>query len=81
MAYVTVSTNVDVDVDLDDIDTDDLIEELGDRGYVIFKEKDHKPLSEQAVWDLWLSWQHDKDEFFEKKLKQFFSEQLNINVQ
>ena len=81
MAYVTVRTDVDVEIDLYDINTDDLIEELSDRGYVIFKEKDHKPLSEQAVWDLWLSWQHDKDEFFEKNLKKFFSEHLNINVQ
>lgn len=80
MAYVTVRTYVDVDILLEDIDTDDLIEELSDRGYFIFKEKDLKSLSEQAVWDLWLSWQHDKDEFFEKKLKQFFSKQLNIEV-
>jgi len=32
MTYKTVSTYVDVDVDLEDFDTDDLIEELENRG-------------------------------------------------
>ena len=32
MTYRTVSTYVDVDVDLEDFDTDDLIEELENRG-------------------------------------------------
>ena len=33
---VTVTTDVDVDVDLDDFDTDDLIDELDNRGYTVF---------------------------------------------
>ena len=73
MAYV------EVDIDLGEFDTSDLITELQDRGYNVFDKTEHD-LTEDAVWKLWLSWQHDKDEFFEKKLKQFFSEQLNINV-
>lgn len=32
MTYRTISTYVDVDVDLEDFDTDDLIEELENRG-------------------------------------------------
>ena len=32
----TVTVDVDVDVDLDDFDTDDLIDELDDRGYKVF---------------------------------------------
>jgi hypothetical protein len=32
MAYKTIYTEVEVDVDLDDFDTDDLVEELENRG-------------------------------------------------
>lgn len=31
------TVNIDVDVDLDDFDTDDLIEELENRGYTVIK--------------------------------------------
>lgn len=76
MPYVSV----EVDVDLGEFDICDLIEEVQDRGYDVF-DKTEAALTEQAVWDLWKSYLHDKDEFFEKNLKKFFSEQLNINVQ
>jgi hypothetical protein len=78
--YVTVYTEVEVDVDLSDLNITSLIEEVQDRGYDVF-DKTEAAATEQAVWDLWKSYQHDKDEFFEKNLKKFFSEQLNINVQ
>jgi hypothetical protein len=80
MSYVTVYKEVEVDIEMDDLESSDLIEELEDRGYHVFKEGEKLPI-EDSVWDLWLSYQHDKDEFFEKNLKKFFSEQLNINVQ
>ena len=35
MTYRTISTYVDVDVDMDDFDSDELIEELESRGYVV----------------------------------------------
>lgn len=73
MAYVNVY------IDLREFSTSELIEEVNDRGYLTIKEGEKIPIDD-AVWDLWLSWQHDKDDFFEKKLKDFFSEQLNINV-
>lgn len=73
MAYV------EVDIDLSEFSTSDLIEEVQDRGYDVF-DKTERSGTEEAVWKLWLSYQHDKDEFFEKNLKKFFSNQLNINV-
>ena len=73
MAYV------EVDIDLSEFSTSDFIEEVQDRGYDVF-DKTERSGTEEAVWKLWLSYQHDKDEFFEKNLKKFFSNQLNINV-
>lgn len=35
MTYKTIYTEVEVDVDLDEFDTEDLIEELEDRGYMV----------------------------------------------
>lgn len=35
MTYRTISANVDVEVDLEEFDTDDLIDELECRGYVV----------------------------------------------
>ena len=37
-----VDVNVEVDVDLDQFDTDDLIEELEDRGYTIVSNKSNE---------------------------------------
>lgn len=73
MAYVSV------DIDMNEFDTHDLIEEVQNRGYDVYDSTEQTE-TERSVWELWLSWQHDKDEFFEKNLKKFFSEQLNINV-
>lgn len=73
MAYV------EVDIDLNEFDTHDLIEEVQNRGYDVY-DRTEQTGTEEAVWQLWLSWQHDKEEFFEKNLKKFFSNQLNINV-
>lgn len=73
MAYVSV------DIDMNEFDTHDLIEEVQNRGYDVYDSTEQTE-TERAVWELWLSWQHDKDEFFEKNLKKFFSNQLNINV-
>ncbi len=33
----TVYTTVDIDIDFDDLDTDDLIEELQERGYMVYQ--------------------------------------------
>lgn len=76
MPYATI------EVYMGEFDDNILIEELEYRGYTVttMTEKQIKHYSEDEVWKLWLSWQHDKDEFFEKKLKQFFSEQLDIEV-
>lgn len=38
MAYKTVEAYVEVDVDLDEFDDDQLVEEMEERGYQVFKE-------------------------------------------
>ena len=36
--YSTIYTTVDIDVDFDDLDTDDLIDELQERGYTVYED-------------------------------------------
>lgn len=79
MGTFTINKYVEVDVDMDEFETHELIEEVQNRGYDVYDSSEQTE-TERAVWELWLSWQHDKEEFFEKNLKKFFSNQLNINV-
>jgi hypothetical protein len=47
MRYTTVS--VDVDVDFDDLDTDDLIDELKSRGYMVNTEESVSQIDEECI--------------------------------
>ena len=75
MGRKTVSVDVDVDVDIDDFATDDLIDELEYRGYVVF-DKNHEKARETNVdrilWLIRQSYITDTPEnfrkFFEQKL-------------
>jgi hypothetical protein len=72
MTRRTVNVEVDVDVDIDDFDTDDLIDELEDRGYVVLDEKDEKARETSAERILWLireSYITDTPENFRKLLE------------
>ena len=67
MPYRTVE--VEVDYDLEEFDDYDLIQELEERGYVIFKEKD-------ALNDLYESYVLGDRTKFNKTLSDIFYEQL-----
>jgi predicted glycosyltransferase len=67
MPYRTVE--VEVDYDLEEFDDYDLIQELEERGYVIFKEKD-------ALNDLYESYVLGDRTKFDKTLSNIFYEQL-----
>ena len=53
MRYKTITTEVDVDVDLSDFDTDDLVDELSERGVQGMSVEDDETLTK-----IWL---HDRE--------------------
>jgi hypothetical protein len=72
MSKRTVTVDVDVDVDIDDFDTDDLIDELEDRGYVVLDEKEERSRETRLERILWLirqSYITDNPENFHKLLE------------
>jgi lipoate-protein ligase A len=73
MGRKTVS--VDVDVYIDDFDTDELIDELEHRGYVVVdknKEKAIETYSERILWLIRQSYITDTPEDFRKFLESKF---------
>lgn len=84
----TVNVNANVDVDLDDFNTEDLIEELEIRGFIVMDKDDsdgpehlkdniHRLKEDFILWkDLGM-----KNEVFERILKDFFKETINEYIQ
>lgn len=84
----TVNVNANVDVDLDDFNTDDLIEELEIRGFIVM-DKDHSDGPEylkdniHKLKDEFINWYQFgmKNENFEKIMKQFFINTIDEHIQ
>ena len=83
MAYI--SQNVEVEVYLDEFHDDDLIDEIIDRGYEVYNKGEVKKTSESEkshmikdISDLYSTYTTCSRELFEKQLKKFFSEHLNV---
>ena len=72
---VSVTTEVNVDIDLADIE-DDIIDHLENNGYRVIA-GDEKDIIDQ-IHNLYRD--YISNENFERKLKTFFEEQLNILV-
>ena len=71
----TVSVDVDVDVDIDDFDSEDLIDELEHRGYVVLdkdEEKARETNSDRILWLIRQSYITDTPENFRKFLEAKF---------
>ena len=84
----TVSAYVDVEVDLDDFVTDDLIEELEDRGFIVMDKDDsdgpeHLKDNIHRLKEDFIEWYQFgmKNENFENRLKEFFKETINEYIQ
>jgi len=74
----TITT--DIDFDLDQVDDYYLIDELESRGYAVYG-KCHKPnITRYFVEELCSTYQTMSPEFFEKELKKFFREHLDVNI-
>jgi hypothetical protein len=83
MPTKTVREYVELDVhfELDDFETDDLIEELEDRGLNVLDKEDSGSMSDAAkdeIYDLYRDYISGND--FERKLKVFFEGQLGFIV-
>ncbi len=84
----TITTEVQVDVDLEDIDTDELIDEIEDRGFSVISRDEATMQNEAIVDDIhnlyqdFILWNDTMmaDKQFGIILKQFFSEHLDKNV-
>lgn len=79
----TVSAYVDVDVELDDFVTDDLIEELEARGFIVMDKDDsdgpeHLKDNIHRLKEDFINWYQFgmKNENFENRLKEFFKETI-----
>lgn len=79
----TVNTYVDVDVELDDFVTDDLIEELEARGFIVMDKDDsdgpeHLKDNIHRLKEDFINWYQFgmKNENFERTMKEFFKETI-----
>ena len=83
MPTVTVykEVAVDVDIDLCDYDTDELVDEIENRGLTVIEKEDSGAMSEAAkdeIYDLYREYVSGKD--FDRKIKNFFEENLGFLV-
>ena len=72
MGRRTVTVDVEVDVDIDDFDSEDFIDELERRGYVVLdknEEKARETNSERILWLIRQSYITDTPENFRKFLE------------
>jgi hypothetical protein len=83
MAYIT--TNVEVEVYLEEFDDDDLIDEIESRGYEVFTKNasranagESAEFPNKSVEELYTTYTTCSPEFFDRELKKFFSEHLNV---
>ena len=73
----TITQTVDVDFDLNDIDDNDLIDIVQERGYTVYDKLHHK---DDDIRKLYTTYMTMSPEFFEKELKKYFREKLNVNL-
>ncbi len=87
----TITTEVQVEIDLEDISSDELIDELEDRGFTVVdpgEKKESVQENEKVLDDIhnlyqdFLLWKDlgMKNEMFEKILKEFFKDTIDEYV-
>jgi len=67
------------DLEIGDFDDDELIDELKDRGFIVYS-KDENLTSKSTIGELYTTYQTMSQEFFEKELKKFFREHLGVSI-
>lgn len=80
----TIHTEVEVDVELDEFSTNDLIDELRERGYSVEAKDEVTTLEDQILTlkDDFINWYQFgmKNETFEKIMQKFFKETIDEHV-
>jgi hypothetical protein len=83
MAYVT--TSVDVEVYLEKFDDDDLVNEVRSRGYEVFNKNEVSNVKtsdtshyDKSISDLYNTYMTCSPELFNRELKKFFREYLDV---
>lgn len=76
MPYIDTTVHVDAE-DFDDVD---LIDELKSRGYKVLDDQDYiGNLPPASIQDLYTTYTTMSPEFFQKELKKYFRDNLNVN--
>ena len=65
--------------DINDINDDQLITEIKSRGYITYGSGQLPNIPKENVEELYTTYKTMSPEFFEKKLKKFFREHLEVN--
>ena len=68
------------DTDISEFDEDDLIEEIERRGYTAYGKGYSPNIPRKYIQDLYSTYSTMSPEFFEKELKKFFREHLEVNT-
>jgi hypothetical protein len=67
------------DLELGDCDDDELIDELKDRGFIVYSKDENHTLT-STIGELYTTYLTMSPEFFEKELKKFFREHLDVSA-
>jgi hypothetical protein len=77
MAYREVWVD---DIELGDCDDDELVNELKDRGFIVYSKDEDVSTPKSTIGELYTTYQTMSSEFFEKELKKFFREHLDVSI-
>ena len=83
-----IVTEIDVDVDLEDFETDDLLDEIENRGFMVIEKEESGAMSAATKDEIYTFYQDYilwkdlgmKNETFEKIANKFFEDHLDILV-
>ena len=77
--YVTVykEVEVDVDIEMEDFDDEDLVDEIEKRGYTVYRGSSSGDTSLDYLYSTYMT---TSRETFEKELKKYFREKLDVNI-
>jgi hypothetical protein len=83
-AIKTAYVETEVDVDLDDIETEDIVEYLEDKGYTVMEGINHSAYGnfadiDKRIWELYLIYKSDQGagDAMDKALGSFFADYYN----
>jgi hypothetical protein len=67
------------DLELGDCEDDELVDELKSRGFTVYSKDEDVSAPKSTIGELYTTYQTMPPEFFEKELKRFFRENLDVS--